>query len=104
MRDEALRQKMSRGEFAHPEEAANDAFPMPQLPSAVPIQPRRRFIEPDIVVVNNAPGCKDDRERVDHQCGIEVLKIARADYDCRYEQCGPERGPGAGANAVGGTA
>ena len=46
-----------------------------------PIHSRGRLIEPHAVVVDDTPGRKDRRERIDDQSWIKVLEVARADND-----------------------
>ena len=58
------------------------------------------FSEPDVVVVNDAPGGEDDGEGIDHERGIEVLQVAGAHDDCGNQEPGQQRSPGTGANAV----
>src|SRR5512141_890832 len=74
--DERLSQKMSSCQHAHVTETSNySSFPE-QFPAARPVDIGGRFPNPDRVVVNDAPGRKNDGERIDHQCRVEVLQIA----------------------------
>ena len=57
-----------------------------QFPAAIPVDARRRFVEPHVVVVDDAPCGEDHREGVDHQRGIEILQIARTDHDRSHQQ------------------
>ena len=57
-------------------EALARAFAAHQLECAFEEPPRRRLVQPDRVVIHDAPGGEDDRERVDHQRRIEVLQVA----------------------------
>ena len=57
-----------------------------QLERPLEEPPRRRLVQPDRVVVDDAPGREDHREGVDHQRRIEVLQVPRADDDRRDQQ------------------
>ena len=59
---------------AHVTQAAEDAPPPVQFPAAIPVHARGRLFQPDVVVVDHAPGGEDDGEGVDDQRRIEVLQ------------------------------
>ena len=101
VRDEALRSQVSEGESGDTGGAAQQSATAEELPTAIPVDAGGRLLQPDIVMVDDAPGGEDHGEGVDDQGGIEVLQIARADRDGGDEEGGPECGPCAGAQTVG---
>ena len=51
------------------------------LPPAPPVQSRGRTLEPHRVAVRDPERRKQRRERVANERGVEVVQVARADYD-----------------------
>src|SRR5690606_10284185 len=60
-----------------------------QLPAAAPVHARRRSLQPHVISIRNAEGSEECGERVSDKRCIEVVKIARADYDqsCKKGRC-----------------
>ncbi len=71
-----------------------------QFPASTPVYACWRFIQPDIVVIDNAPRGENNGECVNHQGRVEVLQIARPDHDRGHQDESNQCCPCAGANAV----
>src|SRR6516162_6226152 len=74
--NEGLRQQVGCDQRHDAAETPNHTALFEELPATLPVEARWRLSNPDRVVVDHAPGRKDDRESVNNECGIEVLKIA----------------------------
>src|SRR5579862_682710 len=93
---------MRSGKGSHVGKAAKYAALSKQLPSTLPIDAGWRFSNPDRIVKDHSPSGKNDCEGVDDERRIEILQIARAEYDSRNKNARPQRRPCAGSNCVGG--
>ena len=75
-----------------------------QLPAAIPIDSRGRLLQPDVVVIDHAPGREDHGESVDHQRRIEILQVPGAHHNRRDQQARSTVWPTRRPDAVGGPA
>ena len=98
--NEGLGRKVRDSRAHKPDRPSKDTRLAEKLPSPFPIHSRGWLIEPHAVVINDAPGRKDRRERVDDQGWIKVLEVARADNDGGYQQASEECRRDARSNAV----
>src|SRR5450432_841774 len=97
MCDEALHGEMGDGEYCNVAHTPRDSSMAVQLPTTIPVHAGRWLFEPDIVVVDHAPGGENHGESVNDQRRIEILKIPRTHHNGSHQQRCPERGPRAGA-------
>ena len=51
-------------------------------------------------MVDDSPGGENHRKSVDHQSGVEVLKIARTDHYGGNKKSGPKSGPRPGTHTL----
>ena len=77
-------------EPAEPDEAARHAPLAHELPAAPPEDARGRLLQPDRVVIGDAPGREDHREGVEDERGVEVLQVPRPDHDRGHQQPRPQ--------------
>src|SRR5437016_9386729 len=58
--DEGLSHHVAAGDLNEVHRTAQDSFAPKELPAPAPIHAGRRLVQPDVVVISNAPRGKDD--------------------------------------------